>query len=210
MKQLAPVIVLLGLTGCGLIPHREPAKTDFDLGPPSAHTRQPASFARAGVRVYEITAPAWIDNSSMYYRLVYREAANPLPYARSEWVMSPAALLTERLRASLSDSGDGEIRQVGARTAGVYALRAELAEFEQVFDQPGRSHGVIRLRATLEGEDIRIHRTFVIEKPARSADAAGGVRALMECSDELAASIAEWLATARSNTRALESASTAR
>jgi ABC-type uncharacterized transport system auxiliary subunit len=146
----------------------------------------------------------------MYYRLVYRNAANPLPYARSEWVMSPAALLTERLRSSLSDSSDGEIRQVGARTAGVYALRSELAEFEQVFDHPGQSHGVIRLQATLEGDGILTQRTFVIEKPAPSADAAGGVRALMACSDELAASIAEWLATTQSHTRAVESASTGR
>jgi ABC-type uncharacterized transport system auxiliary subunit len=201
MKPLAPLIVLLGLTGCGLIPHRELPKTDFDLGPPSTSTRQPASSARARaeIRVYDITAPSWIDNSSMYYRLVYRDAANPLPYAHSEWVMSPAALLTERLRSSLSDSSDGEIRQVGARTADVYGLRSELAEFEQVFDQPGRSHGVIRLRATLEGDGIRIQRTFVIEKPAPSADAAGGVRALMECSDELAASIAGWVGESRSH-----------
>ena len=133
----------------------------------------------------------------MYYRLAYRNSANPLPYAHSEWVMSPAALLTQRLRSRLSDSSDGEIRQVGTRTARVYALRSELAEFEQVFDEPGRSHAVIRLRATLEGEGISSQRTFVISKPAPSADAAGGVTALTECSDELATSIVEWLATIR-------------
>jgi cholesterol transport system auxiliary component len=210
MKQLAPIVVLFGLAGCGLMPSREPPKINFDLGPPPAHTRQPASSAGAGVRVYDITAPSWIDHSSMYYRLAYRNATNPLPYGRSEWIMSPAALLTQRLRSSLSDSSDGEIRQVGARTADVYVLRSELAEFEQVFDQPGQSHGVIRLRATLESDGLRSQRTFVIEKAASSADAAGGVRALMECSDELAASIAEWVATTRSNTPAMQSASTGR
>lgn len=133
----------------------------------------------------------------MYYRLAYRNSANPLPYARSEWVMTPAALLTQRLRSGVSDASDGEIRQVGTRTAGPYALRSELAEFEQVFDEPGRSHAVIRLRATLEGDGISTQRTFVISKPAPSADAAGGVSALTACSDELATSIVEWLATVR-------------
>jgi len=68
-----------------------------------------------------------------------------------------------------------------------------------VFDEPGRSHGVIRLRATLEGEGTWTQRTFVISKPAPSADAAGGVSALTECSDELASAIVEWLVTVRAN-----------
>lgn len=194
MKQLAPLILLLGLTGCGLMPHREPPKTEFDLGPPSANTQRLVNSSAADVRVYDITAPPWIDHSSMYYRLAYRNAANPLPYAHSEWVMSPAALLTQRLRSSLSDSSDGAIRHVGTQhTAVVYSLHSELAEFEQVFDQPTRSHGVIRLRVTLEGEDTWAQRTFVVEKPAPTADASGGVSALTDCSDELAASVAEWL-----------------
>jgi cholesterol transport system auxiliary component len=195
MKRIAPVIVLLGLSGCGLLPSRESPKTDFDLGPPTTSTLRATSSSAADVRVYDITAPSWIDHSSMYYRLAYRNSANPLPYAHSEWVMSPAALLTQRLRSRLSDSSDGEIRQVGTRSAGVYALRSELAEFEQVFEEPDRSHAVIRLRVTLQGEGISTQRTFVISKPAPSADAAGGVSALTECSDELAASIVEWLAT---------------
>src|SRR5215472_4101784 len=141
MKRIAPVIVLLALSGCGLLPSREPPKTDFDLDPSLTNTIRSTSLSGVDVRVYDIAAPAWIDHSSMYYRLDYRNSANPLPYARSEWVMSPAALLTQRLRSRLSDSSDGEIRQVGTRRAGVYALRSELAEFEQVFDEPDRSHG---------------------------------------------------------------------
>ena len=53
----------------------------------------------------------------------------------------------------------------------IYALRSELFEFEQVFDQPGRSRGVLRLRATLEGNGVWAQRTFAIEKPAPTADA---------------------------------------
>jgi cholesterol transport system auxiliary component len=200
MKRIAPVIVLLGLAGCGLLPSREPPKTAFDLNPSLTNTIRSTRLSGIDVRVHDITSPAWIDRSSMYYRLAYRNSANPLPYAHSEWVMSPAALLTQRLRSRLSDTSDGEIRQVGSRTAGVYTLRSELAEFEQVFDEPDRSRGVIRLRVTLEGSGLWTQRTLVVSKPAPSADAAGGVSALTECSDELAASIFDWLATLQSNT----------
>jgi cholesterol transport system auxiliary component len=80
-----------------------------------------------------------------------------------------------------------------------YALRAELFEFEQVFDRPDRSRGVLRLRATLEGKGIWAQRTFAIEEPAPTADAAGGVSALTQCSDELAALIVEWVAASQAS-----------
>jgi cholesterol transport system auxiliary component len=129
----------------------------------------------------------------MYYRLAYQNAAHPMPYAQSEWIMSPAALLTQRLRSSLSASSFGEMRRVASDEPAVYTLRSELFEFEQVFDQPGRSRGVLRLRATLEGRGIWAQRTFVIEKPASTADAAGGVAALSQCADELAVLINQWV-----------------
>jgi ABC-type uncharacterized transport system auxiliary subunit len=151
--------------------------------------------------VYEVSAPAWIDNSSMYYRLAYQNAANPMPYAQSEWVMSPAALLTQRLRSSLSASNSGEMHKVALEEPAAYKLRSELFEFEQVFDQPGRSRGVLRLRATLEGKGMWAQRTFVIEKPAPTADAAGGVTALSQCADDLAALINEWAVANRPNVR---------
>jgi hypothetical protein len=67
-----------------------------------------------------------------------------------------------------------EVRRVSADDPAVYALRSELFEFEQVFDRPDRSRGVLRLRATLDGKGIWAQRTFAIEKPAPTADAAGG------------------------------------
>jgi ABC-type uncharacterized transport system auxiliary subunit len=118
-----------------------------------------------------------MDHSPMYYRLAYQNAANPMPYAQSQWVMSPAALLTERLRSRFASSTPSEVRMVSAGDPASYALRAELFEFEQVFDRPDRSRGVLRLRATLEGKGVWAQRTFAIEKPAPTADAAGGVSA---------------------------------
>ena len=201
MRPLAAVILLLACSACSL-GAKDPPKADFDFGPlPAAGATRTSNYLEANIVVYEVTAPAWIDNSSMYYRLAYENAANPIPYAQSEWVMSPAALLTQRLRSSLSASGSGEMHRVGSDEPAVYTLRSELFEFEQVFDQPGRSRGVLRLRATLESKGMWAQRTFVIEKPAPTADAAGGVRALSQCVDELTALISEWAVANRQNVR---------
>jgi hypothetical protein len=43
-------------------------------------------------------------HSQMFYRLAYQNPENPLPYAQSQWGMSPTALLTQRLRSSLAAS----------------------------------------------------------------------------------------------------------
>jgi len=92
----------------------------------------------------------------------------------------------------------GEVRTVSDDPAS-YALRAELFEFEQVFDRPDRSRGVLRLRATLEGKGVWAQRTFAVERPAPTADAAGGVSALTQCSDELAALLIEWVAASQAS-----------
>jgi len=203
MRPLAALILLLACSGCGLMGSKDATKADFDFGPlPAASgARHTSNYSGMSIAVYEVTAPTWIDNSSMYYRLAYQSADRPMPYAQSEWVMSPAALLTQRLRSSLSVSGSGEFLRVSSDELAVYTLRSELFEFEQVFDQPGRSRGVLRLRATLEGKGTWAQRTFVIEKPAPTADAAGGVAALSQCADELAAAINEWAVGNRPNAK---------
>lgn len=197
MRVIAVVLVLVALSGCSLLAPKDPAKAGFDLGPFGAGTYYVKQSSEVDVVVYEVDAPAWIDNSSMYYRLTYHSAAQPIPYAQSEWVMSPAALLTQRLRTRLSGSFVRELGVASANDAPRYTLRSELFTFEQVFDQPDHSRGVLRLQATLEGEDVRAQRTFAIEKPAPTADAAGGVSALSECADELASSIGDWVAENR-------------
>jgi cholesterol transport system auxiliary component len=57
---------------------------------------------------------------------------------------------------------------------------------------------VLRLRCTLlesgtNGERAVAQRSFHVQRPAPSADAAGGVRALTAATDAAAADIARWL-----------------
>lgn len=197
MKRLVLIASLLACYGCSVMGSKEPSKNAFDLGPQEAWAVSSVGGTDVNIEVSEVSAPTWLDGSSMYYRLAYENSAKPMPYAQSEWVMSPAALVTQRLRSALTASTATEVR-VGNGPPAVYALRAELIEFEQIFDQPQQSRGVLRLRATLEGGGLWAQRTFAIEKTAPSADAVGGVRALSQCSDELAAAIVAWVEASRS------------
>jgi cholesterol transport system auxiliary component len=77
-------------------------------------------------------------------------------------------------------------------------LRIEVEEFSQLFDSPGQSWGLLRLRATLlentpAGEKLLGQRNIVKREQATSADAPGGVRALAAATDAAAAEINQWL-----------------
>lgn len=195
MKYIALAIVLLTSAGCSFLGSKDDPKASFDLGSLGAEAPQPppSDSSAVSVVVADVTAPAWIDSHSMYYRLAYRNTAEPIPYARSQWVMSPAALLTHRLRSALATSAGGEAHQATAGTPEFLRLNSELMAFEQIFDQPDHSRGVLRLRATLSGNGMWAQRTFAIEKPAPTADAAGGVTALIQCADELATQLDAWV-----------------
>ena len=90
----------------------------------------------------------------------------------------------------------------GAAGAGPAAvpmlLRVELEEFSQLFESPTASTGLLRLRATAvqaspQGEKLLGQRTFIVQRPAPSADAAGGVRALAAATDAAVQEIDLWL-----------------
>ncbi|MDP1566493.1 MAG: ABC-type transport auxiliary lipoprotein family protein, partial [Polaromonas sp.] len=77
-------------------------------------------------------------------------------------------------------------------------LQLELDEFSHFFESPASSVGLIRLRATLvettpSGEKLLAQRSVTVQRPAPSADAAGGVRALTAATDAAIEEIATWL-----------------
>ena len=77
-------------------------------------------------------------------------------------------------------------------------LRVELEEFSQLFDSATASTGLLRLRATAvqassRGEKLLGQRSIIVQRPAPSADAAGGVRALTAATDAAVEEIDQWL-----------------
>lgn len=180
----------LTLAGCSLAPAPTPAPVNYDFGP--APAGRPKG-SRQALLVHDVSAPAWLDSPLIHYRLAYQDAARPQSYADSRWVMSPAALLTQRLRGQLAASGSGGIVLPGDVARANHALRVELDEFAQVFDAPGKSRAVVRLRVSVVGNRVLLaQRNFQVERPANTPDAEGGVRALIGASDEAIDQLIGW------------------
>ncbi|MGQ0750714.1 MAG: ABC-type transport auxiliary lipoprotein family protein [Betaproteobacteria bacterium] len=196
MKQITLFVLLASVAaGCGSLPTApvRPAVYDFGPGPLTAPaTKNPALPA---LLLQEFRAPSALDNPAVLYRLSYADARQLRPYANARWSMPPAQLVRQRLREAL-----GVSRAVidAGESAAPFTLRVELQEFSQLFESEQASSGLVRLNATLfeakGGADRLVaQRVFVVQRPAPSADAAGGVRALISATDAIVEEVGAWL-----------------
>jgi cholesterol transport system auxiliary component len=181
----------------------------YDFGPgqlssPAAHEASPL----APLVVGEIESNPALDSTAVLYRLAYTDAQQLRPYAQVRWSMTPAQLMRQRLREHLGqrhallNPGDGGAQDASnpAKLPSALTLRVELEEFSQLFETPDKSVGLLRLRATLVqastgGEKLLAQHSFVVQRPAPSANAPGGVRALTAATDAAVQEIAQWLET---------------
>jgi cholesterol transport system auxiliary component len=194
------LMACLALSACALpSPPARPLVYDFGPGSLIAPAAPPARLAPLVLGDIEAT-PA-LDSTALLYRLAYADAQQLQPYALARWSMTPAQLLRQRLREHLGQQrallnpGD---TGMGAATAPL-TLRVELEEFSQLFESPDKSVGLLRLRATLVqpgpgGEKGLAQRSLIIQRPAPTPDAAGGVRALTAAADAAVRELAQWLA----------------
>jgi cholesterol transport system auxiliary component len=147
----------------------------------------------------DVESPAALDSTAVLYRLGYSDAQQLRPYMQARWSMAPAQLVRQRLREQL-----GVRRAVLQAAQGVgvakpvTTLHLELDEFSHWFDAVEHSSGLVRMRATLAQSDggverLVAQRSFVVQHPAASQDAAGGVRALTQATDALIQEIDQWL-----------------
>jgi cholesterol transport system auxiliary component len=174
----------------------------------SAHASAPgARTALAPLVIADIEGAGALDGSAVLYRLGYADANQLRAYALARWSAPPPQLVRQRLREQLGRERPvlnlGESASL-VRESGVlpHVLRLELEEFVHVFEAPERSHGALRLRATLlantaAGERLLGQRSIAIDRPASTPDAPGGVRALVAATDAAAAEISLWLQQVR-------------
>lgn len=191
--------VTLGLAACSALqPSARPVVYDFGPGAlaPVAASRQASPPALV---LADVEAPGALDGTAVLYRLAYSDTQQLRPYALARWSMPPAQLLRQRMREQL-----GQRRTVLNPVQGVSApgnvmtLHVELEEFSQLFEAADRSSGLARLRATLGedsagGEQLVAQRSFVVQRPSASADAAGGVRALTMATDAILQELEQWV-----------------
>jgi cholesterol transport system auxiliary component len=198
---LAALGLAMALAGCQALPERPARQTMYDFGPApleAASSAKPDALVLPDVEVSGV-----LETPALLYRLGYEDPHQLRPYAFARWSAPPGQLLRQRLRdvlgrdrAVLDNAAAAALARRGGTPPPV--LRVELEEFSQLFDSPTASKGVLRLRCTLlentaGGERLVAQRSFNVQRPAPSADAPGGVRALAAATDAAAQDIAAWL-----------------
>ena len=210
-RTVFSLMAIVGLVaGCSVI-DKPTRATMYDFGPGelSTQTAAPSSpgaplSALPPLAIADIsTAGGALDNQAVLYRLGYTDAQELRPYSQARWSMPPAQLVRQRMRELLSQRRVVLTAREGvalnrSQNANLQMLRLELEEFSQLFSTPDASMGLIRLHATLvditpAGERLVAQRSVVVQRPATSADATGGVRALTQATDAAIEALDQWL-----------------
>jgi cholesterol transport system auxiliary component len=178
------------IAGCAT-PQAPVAKAVYDFGPslsaPAAATAAPLP----ALVLTEIDANTALESPAVLYRLGYADTQQLRPYTLARWSMPAAQLVRLRLRDALSARGPVLSTAEGGAA---WLLKVELDEFSQLFDTPSTSAGVVRLRATLlRSGTLVAQRSLLARAPATSADAAGGVRALTQATDDAVQQLGNWI-----------------
>ena len=186
MKRILLLLAAALVGACGSLPKSAPPITIYDFGLPAARLAADGQWSRLAL---EVKSPPWFDSLNIDYRLAYEDPLKPREYAGSRWAGTPGALLALRLRQQI-----GTVSAAG-NTASDCLLRVELQEFSQIFDAPQQSRGVVQGGVSLiDGmRQVIAERQMTIERQAASADAHGGVGALVAASTEFGQQLADWL-----------------
>lgn len=200
------ILLAVALAGCSGLPDKPTRATMYDFGPGALATQPTTRQAPLLPLALDdvSTSGGALDNMAVLYRLGYADAQQLRPYSQARWSMPPAQLVRQRVREKL-----GQRRAVFGAGASValnrsqnavlpLVLRLDLEEFSHLFSTPSESVGLIRLRATLvevtpAGEKLVGQRNVIVQRPAPSSDAPGGVQALTAATDAAIDEIDQWL-----------------
>ena len=176
MKKILWILVAGLLAACSILPKPAPSPALHDFGPP-------ASVPAAAVPVEaSVSAPAWLDDTAIYYRLMYSDPTQLRAYADNRWLAPPAELLQTRLHAEFAN-GNAH-----------YRLHVQLLDFEQVFDSAQSAHISLRAQASLldlsKGTTVG-ERMFTVTQ-STSPDVQGAVSGDAQAADELITQLTQW------------------
>jgi len=205
MKKSAFILGLLLLTGCTVIPKPDPSTAVYNFAvytPPS--TKQPEQQrVRNGKKILvpQVTAPLWLDNPAIHYRLAYHNAAQSYTYAGSRWSSPPAFLLTQQIKQKIAADTHHLVIKDSSVAIVEYELHIEIEDFSQIFNTLTDSYVSIRFRASLVNNAHRLvaQEIFSTTHAATTADAAGAVSGFSIASNQLVDELIEWLNNAVNN-----------
>lgn len=194
------------LAGCSGLPDKPTRATMYDFGPGPLATQPTTRQAPLPPLALDdiATSGGALDNMAVLYRLAYTDAQQLRPYSQARWSMPPAQLVRQRVREKLGQrravfsAGSSVALNRSQNAALPLLLRLDLEEFSHFFTAPNASAGLIRLRATLleitpAGEKLVGQRNVIVQRPAPSSDAPGGVQALTAATDAAIEELDQWL-----------------
>jgi len=188
MNRILILLAVFFLNACvGGAKNVSPAVV-YDFGLPATRLVTDGKWSRLAL---EVKSPPWFDSLNVDYRLAYDDPLKQREYAGSRWAGAPGVLLAQRLRQQL-----GTVSATGNLAADCL-IRVELQEFSQVFDSPQQSRGVLQGSVSLidAKRQLIAERQIAIHQPSLTADAQGGVNALVAASAELGQQLADWIAS---------------
>jgi len=187
MKRVVIVLLAALLGACVGSVRNGPTAAVYDFGSPATRLVADGKWSRLAL---DVKSPPWFDSLYIDYRLAYDDPLKQREYSGSRWAGAPDALLAQRLLQQLG------IVNASGNTAVDCLLRVELLAFSQIFDSPQQSRGVLQASVSLidPKRQVIAERQMIIEKPAATPDAHGGVMALVSASGELSQQLASWLA----------------
>ncbi len=201
INRLTLISILLLLTGCAAWHNKPVTVSVFDFSASQQRQQDPSPArwqSRKSILIVDTTAPSWLDNTAIHYRLAYHNPAQSYNYANSRWIAPPAAILTQKIRNRIVSDTTGPVIKNSSMAKADVLLNTELTEFIQIFDGAHDSHVMINLRASLVDRTSRqllAQKDFAIRETTPSADATGAVASLTTSSDRLIGELILWLST---------------
>jgi cholesterol transport system auxiliary component len=170
--------IIMANAGCSVAP-KQPQPALHDFGAPYFQYENGA-IAKP---VVTVTAPKWLRDNRIRYRLLYTAPTRVRFYALDRWIAPPSELFEQHLIA-------------GAKPLD-YLLSIRLMDFEQQFEASDRARVVMRFYLEAYAPDSKrllgAHE-FYLQQATQTPDAAGAVTAFAELAQQAESRIQDWLA----------------
>lgn len=193
MRHLTLMIpIALLITGCSTA--MTPPIQEYTIYPSVESSAAHTVHSSKTLRISSMKTIPSLASKNLYYLRSKGESGS---YLYSRWSDSPAILIERSLTAALEEKKMFTTLLTPLSTAHAdWILEADLNAFYHRFEQNDKSSGVIDITYRLIDTKTKLplaSKRFIIIVASASADAAGGVNALTEATQELTDQLIQWL-----------------
>ncbi|AFL67440.1 ABC-type transport auxiliary lipoprotein family protein [Sulfurospirillum barnesii] len=191
-KELLSVCALLLLSGCSL---KETTVKPYNYSlEPMVKLERYRSHNKDVLKIARIDTPSGLNSRAIQYK----KGGAILPYKYGTWSETPSLKLQHLITEALQDQNHFESVISGTSMASNnLVLESVLQNFEEVFDENGKSHVYVSLRVHLvelkSGEVLGSVRLSSKKEVTNTNGAAGTVEAFNLATAEVISHLATWL-----------------